>query len=357
MQLQKILNKENNNLDIFRLLAACLVIYGHAYALSPEPGYSDIIARTTQFDYSGSLAVKIFFFLSGLVVTNSLLEKVNPIQFVISRFFRVWPALCITVITSALLFGPLLTTLPLSEYFNNKEIFKYIYKNIFLHPTYELPGVFIDNPYKSIVNGSLWIIPYEIAAYLILISLFVLGLFKSRILPIFMFIIILIDPLLKNKLLFTWLPHNYEISLLAPCFAFGSLLAFYKEKVIIDIYVVIGTWVLFLIFKSQTYHFYFLYLAIFISLLYFATLDFVIKLKPSFDISYGIYLWGFPVQQLIASLYLKHGVIFNQITALLISIMLGLLSWHLIEKKCINFGAKLSRRFTSKQQQLSTRTM
>jgi peptidoglycan/LPS O-acetylase OafA/YrhL len=65
MKLSEILNKQANNLDIFRILASCMVIYGHAYSLSPQVGKVDITASLLGFDYSGSLAVKIFFFLTG----------------------------------------------------------------------------------------------------------------------------------------------------------------------------------------------------------------------------------------------------------------------------------------------------
>ena len=81
MLLSNVLKKENNNLDIFRVVAAVMVIYGHAYALLPIDGQKDIVGRLLVFDYSGSLAVKIFFFLSGLVVTNSLIEKKDVRQF------------------------------------------------------------------------------------------------------------------------------------------------------------------------------------------------------------------------------------------------------------------------------------
>lgn len=87
MKLSELLKKENNNLDVFRLVAACMVIYGHAYAVVPQAGYVDVVARLLGHDYSGSLAVKIFFFLSGLVVTNSLLHKRDVLHFAIARFF------------------------------------------------------------------------------------------------------------------------------------------------------------------------------------------------------------------------------------------------------------------------------
>ncbi len=106
MLLSNVLRKENNNLDIFRVVAAAMVIYGHAYAIVPAEGKQDFIGALLGFDYSGSLAVKIFFFLSGLVVTNSLIEKKDLPQFVISRFFRIWPGLVAVLAAWAFVFGP-----------------------------------------------------------------------------------------------------------------------------------------------------------------------------------------------------------------------------------------------------------
>ena len=61
MILSEILKKERNNMDVFRFIAACSVIYGHAWAILGVGGHQDIVARLLVFDYSGSLAVKLFF--------------------------------------------------------------------------------------------------------------------------------------------------------------------------------------------------------------------------------------------------------------------------------------------------------
>ncbi len=75
MTLSQCLTRRNNNFDLLRLIAACAVIVGHAHALVPNDASPDAVLSLLGFDYSGSLAVKFFFFLSGLVVTNSLIEK------------------------------------------------------------------------------------------------------------------------------------------------------------------------------------------------------------------------------------------------------------------------------------------
>lgn len=64
MRLIDLLGRNSNNLDLFRVLAACMVIYGHAYSIAPQEGHSDWIEKVLGYDYSGSLAVKFFFLLA-----------------------------------------------------------------------------------------------------------------------------------------------------------------------------------------------------------------------------------------------------------------------------------------------------
>ncbi|MBP8198428.1 MAG: acyltransferase [Chromatiaceae bacterium] len=349
MLLQDILNKEKNNLDIFRVMAAMMVIYGHAYAILPSSGPGDLLGGFIGFDYSGSLAVKIFFFLSGLVVTNSLLTKRSLIQFLIARFFRIWPALAFTLLVSAFLLGPLLSKQSATEYFSNKKVFAYVYKGLSMNIKYELPGVFEDNAFQAI-NGSLWSIPHEVFAYLTLAALFIPGLLKPRfrLLTIPFFILILIDPLLENPVLFTWLPPNPEIRLLAPCFAFGALLAIWKDKVDIGWAPCLAAWIAFFVLKQSCCNFYIFYLALFMSIIHLSSQDVLVRLKPTADISYGIYLWGWPVQQILVLFFVDYGIRFNQISAIFISVIMGFLSWYLIEKRSIQYGSHLARKIPSR---------
>jgi peptidoglycan/LPS O-acetylase OafA/YrhL len=349
MLLQEILNKEKNNLDIFRVIAAIMVIYGHAYALLPATGPGDLLTGLLGFDYSGSLAVKIFFFLSGLVVTNSLLIKRNLARFLIARFFRIWPALAFTLLVTAFLLGPLLSEQSAAEYFSNKKVFAYFHKGLLMNIKYELPGVFEDNALRA-VNGSLWSIPHEVFAYLTLATIFLLGLLKPRfrLLTIPIFILILIDPLLKNPILFTWLPDNPEIRLLAPCFAFGALLAIWKDKVSMGWAPCLAAWIAFFVFRQSCCNFYLFYLALFISIIQLSSQNLLVRLKPTADISYGIYLWGWPVQQILVLFFVEYGIRFNQISAILISVMMGFISWYLIEKGSIDYGSHLARKIPSR---------
>lgn len=344
MKLSELLRKENNNLDIFRLLAACMVIYGHAYAIAPQAGRTDVVGAWLQHDYSGSLAVKIFFFLSGLVVTNSLLHKRNVLHFVIARFFRIWPALACVVLVCALLLGPWVSTLPASEYFAQAATYHYIRDNLLLSTQYALPGVFQENPLKESINGSLWTLAHEVGAYLALLALFIVGVLRRPWLAVVVGCVLALDPLLGNRLLFTWRPPLSEVDLLAPCFAAGALLALFKERIEVNIGTVLGWGVLYWLLRPSAHSFYLFYAALFFGILYLSGLAPVRRLKPAADLSYGVYLWGFPVQQTLQWLWPGQGVVFNQLVALALSLGLGYASWHLVEKRAIAIGQRLIAR-------------
>lgn len=143
MKISDFLDKDNNNLDLVRILLACLVIIGHANVLNgPSDYWIDPIEHFFKFTYSGALAVKLFFFISGLVVTNSYLAKNSAPYFIISRFFRLIPALFFLLMVTVFIFGPILTNLKTEEYFSNLNYFGYIWHNIIFYTDYLLPGIF-----------------------------------------------------------------------------------------------------------------------------------------------------------------------------------------------------------------------
>ncbi|MGQ6452431.1 acyltransferase family protein [Serratia sp. IR-2025] len=161
--IEKFIKRDNNNLDLIRIMCAYFVIYAHAFALSPADGSNDILYKITLLGYVsfGGVAVKTFFLISGLLVTNSLLSNGNVLNYISSRFFRVFPAYAVTVIISAVIIGPWLSNLNIESYFSSHDVWGYIYKTLRLDVQYNLPGVFVDNK-LSAVNGSLWTIPMEV---------------------------------------------------------------------------------------------------------------------------------------------------------------------------------------------------
>lgn len=341
MYLRQALQRNNNNLDIFRIFAACIVIYGHANAMVPDAlKGGDFVAKWLLFDYSGSLAVKIFFFLSGLVVTNSLLDKKSLLQFTVARFFRIWPALLAVLFIMAYIVGPCVTQLSLKEYLQHSATYGYVLDSAKLKIQFQLPGVFSDHK-SSTINGSLWSIPYEVQMYCMLAAMFALSVHKLRWLVLIVFVWICVDPLLTTRTLFSWRAPDADIDALLPCFAAGALMAFFKDHIQISLRPIMGFLILYIIFKKSPLAHYLFYGFLFFSILYLSTRPWLLRWRLPADISYGVYLWGWPVQQLLAHGWPELGAQPHRLAAMIAAAVCGTLSWYGIEKPGMAAGRRL----------------
>jgi len=324
------LTRGKNNFDLFRLIAALLVIYGHSFAIAPEPNSQDFLFKLTGY-YSAAIAVKFFFFLSGILVTDSLLKRRSVIQFLIARFFRIWPALGFVLILSAFVIGPLVTSLDVGSYFSNSNVYSFIKHQLFMESWgtqglgyYYLPGVFTEGTYKDNVNASLWSLVAEVYAYLFLAAAFLLGLTQRK-LAVALFALIILDSVLPSRIIFTLLPQgNEDFSYLPFCFASGAFLALYKDQIRIDIGVPLACLLLFYLLHGTPSERYFFYLTIFTGIFYFATRSWVINnLYPPMDVSYGAFLWGFPIQQTLAYSFPSVNGSSHYLIAMCIAIVMG----------------------------------
>jgi len=86
--------------------------------------------------------------------------------------------------------------------------------------------------------------------------------------------------------------------------------------------------------------------SLFITLLYFSGLPWIRKIRLKSDISYGTFVWGFVVQQIVAGKYHDRGLPFNLGVSLAIALGVGFLSWRLVEKPAIRIGRRLADRWT-----------
>jgi len=342
-KLSDVLKRGANNFDILRLLAAIGVIVGHAYAIAPQPPHQDGIGKLLHFDYSGSLAVKFFFFLSGMLVTNSILSNSATFQFLVKRAFRIFPALLVCLLVAVFIIGPIFTKLPLSEYFSSPDTWNYIKKNFLLTDLqWKLTGVFSDSKYG--LNGCLWTLPYEVLCYLYLAIIGGLALLKNKWVANILFITIIGVAILAPQNLPAFFSQNPDSYLLPACFAFGALFAKNKEMISINFSTFVLLWLLIIISNTHTpvYQFIF-YITFFYSTVYIASLSFIIKyLKLPFDASYGVYVYGFMIQQCVHALFPNMGVHGNQNTAIPIAVGMGILSWYFIEKPSIKWGHQLA---------------
>lgn len=153
--------------DCVRILAAIAVLFSHSYALVKQDANEPLILLTNGGTAIREIAVYAFFAISGYLVTQSWMRDPSVIRFTTRRPLRIVPALVFVIVASFAIFGPLTTTMSLSDYFSSPQAWTYLSKVLIYPVQYGLPGVFEHNPYPNVVNGSLWSLRLEFALYVI----------------------------------------------------------------------------------------------------------------------------------------------------------------------------------------------
>lgn len=335
------LQSRENNFDILRLGAALLVIASHSYPLLGLRPQEPILAR--GYDTGGALAVATFFVISGFLVTRSVLQR-SCLSYLTSRVLRIIPALFVLTMLEVFLFGPLVTTLPLRDYFASQTTRDYLWNFDVFYIQPFLPGVF-ETHHQRGVNVSLWTIPLECFMYLLLPIFLVLGLLERRILlgatlliaAFYIYAVTVLGLHWENQ---GWMVvkavHTFALLKFGLFFLSGALMYLWRERIPLEKGLALIACVLLIIaargsWNYLIYHLTVPYLVIFVALYKKISVPFYEKLG---DISYGTYLYGSPVQQSIIALLGTHATP-TRVTLASVPIVLTLatLSWLLVEKK------------------------
>lgn len=330
------LAQRRDNFLLLRLIAAGTVIYGHGFAMTMRSGPADFFVAHGWEYYSGMIAVDAFFVISGFMITGSYLRRSNILDYVWARFLRLLPAYVVCVFLSAFVLGAIFTSMPLHDYLLDPATRAYAFVNMKfgtdLH--FKLPGVFIDNPRRSSVNGALWTLVVEVRMYAWAAVLGVLGILARRAYATFLLLALIVAGILAPKHIPT-LPVQMFLRP-AGMFALGALCYLYRERIPTGFTVfALLAGLCWLLKPTPLYPFAFaLALAAFV-------FCFAYRL-PLFgynrfgDYSYGVYIWGFPVQQSAVHLWPGMTAYQNMAIAMPIALMLGIISWHVIEKPALS---------------------
>jgi len=338
--------KETNNFDFLRLLAAFFVFIGHAILINRGAG----IINWNSGLLISALGVNIFFFISGFLITKSWIDSNNTIFFIIKRFLRIYPALIFSGIITIFIIGPITTFFTVNHYLSDPQTYKYFTNITLLNlaniKTAVLPGVFVTNKIPSIVNASLWTIPIEIGCYLSII-LMGLGKFfhkKSIFLYISFFFLLyaVISHTGSRPYLFFQDTDNFpysDIVRLSTYFILGITAYLYRSAISISNIQFFTLLITSLYFINTSYFTLTSYLILPLLVLYIATIksNILKKITGYGDFSYGFYLFAFPIQQTV-SFFLnnKINIILQIIFSFLITTILAIISWYIIEKRFID---------------------
>lgn len=339
--------RHGNNLDFIRFFAATLVIVAHTFDLlgrSKDP-WANLVHDQTL----GHLGVSIFFFVSGLLITRSWLRGPSVRSFLVRRASRIFPGLAVASLFCVFVVGPLATTWPLDRYFSRWDTYFFLFNAFGLPPHYFLPGTFNGNV-SHVVNGSLWTLPTEILCYLAVLVTGRMGLFSPRRFPLALlgFAAALLWPYFAYLFFLSGGATWWQLRLMPADrlffdFLLGSLAYVYRDKIILHrgIAWCVLALVAATIFNPTGYFVRLFGLPYLILYAVQARTPWLHSWGKHGDLSYGLYIYAFPVQQLIIS-QLGVGIPGWLLFSLSLSVTVGLalLSWRWVEQPALVFARR-----------------
>jgi peptidoglycan/LPS O-acetylase OafA/YrhL len=198
-RLGDVLHQEHNSLGLMRLAMATAVLVSHCFYLASGTALAEPLIGWTGYTL-GQHGVQVFFIMSGVLVMQSLMMSGSVRDYAIARALRIFPALAVCILITALIVGPALTRLPLATYLNSPETPGYIVKTIMLVTGMApLPGLFADNPVPGLVNSSLWTLKYEVICYILLAAFSAIALASGRHRAVFIAALAVAVPLIFYK--------------------------------------------------------------------------------------------------------------------------------------------------------------
>jgi peptidoglycan/LPS O-acetylase OafA/YrhL len=290
------LRQHTNAFDLIRLGAASLVLWSHQHAIMGlhEP-FVDVLGASY-----GGLGVYIFFAVSGYLNTQSLAQHRSVQVFLLNRALRIYPALAACVAFTVVL--GFLVASDRHAYVGIKLV-SYIVKNVTLFSGVKMgiPGVFESNAFPEALNGSLWTLPYEVRMYVVLALCLVAARYNLA-LPLIVFAGAGIITILGTVGLVPALPRSNFWVVFSTMFLAGSVVA--GAQAFAGLPVAIGALaaiaLAFAGVGEKILAWQLLLTAVVIAV---GCIALPKRLRLPLDLSYGIYLYAFPVQQLGATLF------------------------------------------------------
>lgn len=328
----------NNNFNLLRVLAASGVIFSHAYPLTLGPHAVQPLASLLG-ETLGHVCVLIFFATSGFFITASFERKTSFLEFLAARVLRIFPGL--VMMACVILIGlSFVSTAPEAYWLRVPE---QILRTVSLFPRqYLMPGVFEDIPYPGAINGSLWTLRFELLCYAAVVMAGLCGVFRK---PLWTAACVLLLVGMRSAIDVVHVPQTglwyyiYNMLKLGFPFALGAAAYVYRDHLPLS-----GAWVVLLWAGTAAVLGSLGHGSPVFSVLFGATLTYTVLwfgyAGPTWlhgynrlgDYSYGIYIYAFPIQQMLVQLELATTPMANACWSLVVTTMLAALSWHMVEK-------------------------
>ena len=327
--------------DYLRISLALAVFMSHTIIIT----YGDSAANYYLSSWRRPFAAFIlpmFFALSGFLVAGSLVRTKSFFVYFGLRAIRIVPALAVEVLLCAFILGPIFTARALPEYFTSHQFFIY-FLNIVGDVHFTLPGVFATNPHPFVVNEQLWTVPWELQCYIVMAAIAVVGAVQKKALMLVIAIGFsaavlgygIIDPPQ------TWVSVHGIV--LVESFVAGITLFVYRRELSLSKGLFLASLVTMCVLFLMPYGDYLVsfpagYVTVYLGMQNPPRN----KIVLSGDYSYGIYLYGFPIQQAVAAaMPTSRSLLGDVCIALPLTLLVAVSSWHYIEKPALLLRSRL----------------
>lgn len=340
-----ILERPDNSFNAVRLAAALAVVVTHSFLLVFTYASADPLAWA-PYDL-GATAVNVFFVLSGLMLSRSFDLRPDWRAFAAARLLRIFPALIVAGIVVGWVLVPFIVKRPLAEYFTDPETLLYPFTSVFMFEGAHLKGAFLNSTHPGDMDLPLWTIKYELFAYLCFGLVSVLGLLKSRFTAAaacvaFGLALVTIEAmgLLQHSPLGSIIRFGF-------CFLTGVVLYRFRDRVQVlpwlTIPILIGGLLLTPTVLAPVAWIVALgYLALCIAS---RRIPLVTRATNRWDISFGVYVYAWPVQQLLMEFEpTRSNVVLHIVASLAATTLLAILSWVLVEAPALRLKRLFGRR-------------
>jgi peptidoglycan/LPS O-acetylase OafA/YrhL len=334
-------DSRKNSFDILRFLAAGMVVYSHSFALTglPEP-------RIGGISYGG-LGVWAFFAMSGYLIAGSWEQYPRFPVFIIKRILRIFPGLLLALTITVFAIG-FYSSLSYREYIFKQETLTYFNNILLINTQYSLPGAFTGNIYPNAVNGSLWTLAFEFLMYLLVaVAGLARKLTRRWVWPFWISLAVL-------NLVAAYRPKYLTYSLfyldarlvvqLGLLYFSGVLLYLHRDRVLYPFWAWIPALALFVLLSNRYPIYSWLFGATLLAygILGASKITFFSQFGRFGDFSYGIYVYSFPVQQVIWHHTQTRSPIRMFALAMFVSLVFSIISWYAVEKPSINLKKRVS---------------
>lgn len=327
----------HNALDAMRLFLASVVVIDHACAIGfhEEPHVGRVLL--------GDIAVDGFFVISGFLVTRSLLRLRSVRRYAWHRFLRIMPGFWVCLAVTAFLVAPVLAVLSgrsATSVFtaSTDSSFGYLVHNAFLHMgQYDIDGLPTGVSAPGVLDGALWTLFYEALCYVILAVLGVLALFRGLRWPLVAATGVAWLLLLDNQIGLGVGPQLVPRFVLV--FLLGALAYLFADRVPVSGGLALASAALTLQACLWLEEYRLVAAIPFAYVCLWAAACFPAKGHLRYDLSYGLYVYHFPLQQVLIVMGVAGAL--GKIPFALLSLPLALIpaaaSWILVERPAMGF--------------------